>query len=330
MRILKGNEYRIFEHLVSLTQAELYHNMAVYLKAKYDKVITTSDYILAIGDIPIALAAHLDTVFHSPVVDLYYDQKKGVMWSPQGLGADDRAGIFAIIQIIKDGYRPSIILTTDEEKGGLGAAALGEIENPIKNLKYIIELDRRGTNDCVFYECNNQEFIKYIENFGFIESIGTFSDISFICPSWKVCGVNLSVGYEGEHRETEILHINVLMSTIDKVKAMLSEKDIPNFEWQETLYSSWYNDYFRKINWKDVTQALTPCHKCKKQYNEIDLFPVEMKSGSIHLYCPECIADDNTLDWCRICGDPYEKIDEAGICHTCRAAWMKEEEKINV
>ena len=61
----------------------------------------------------------MDTVFYNQPSEIYYDQRKAIMWSPDGLGADDRAGIFAIIQIIADGYRPSIILTTDEERGGL-------------------------------------------------------------------------------------------------------------------------------------------------------------------------------------------------------------------
>lgn len=60
------------------------------------------------------------------------------MWSPQGLGADDRAGIFAIIQIIKSGLRPHIILTTDEEVGGVGADLLSKNGNPFADLRYII------------------------------------------------------------------------------------------------------------------------------------------------------------------------------------------------
>ena len=100
MRVLSEKDYRLFERLVSLTEKEMVRAMSQYLKDKYDKnVIITKDYIIAIGDIPIALVAHMDTVFKTPVSDLYYDQRKGVLWSPEGLGADDRAGIFAIIKI---------------------------------------------------------------------------------------------------------------------------------------------------------------------------------------------------------------------------------------
>ena len=106
MRVLSDSDYKLFERLVSLSQKELKKAMSQYLKAKYDNVIFTKDYLVAIGDIPVALVAHLDTVYRTPVSNLYYDQRKGVLWSPDGLGADDRAGVFAILRIIQDGYRP--------------------------------------------------------------------------------------------------------------------------------------------------------------------------------------------------------------------------------
>jgi hypothetical protein len=180
MRVLSDSDYKLFERLVSLSQKELKKAMSQYLKAKYDNVIFTKDYLVAIGDIPVALVAHLDTVYRTPVSNLYYDQRKGVLWSPDGLGADDRAGIFAILKILQDGYRPSVIFTTDEEKGGLGASALAMNPCPIPNLKYMIELDRRGSNDCVFYDCYCPEFVDYVESFGFCEKYGSFSDISFL------------------------------------------------------------------------------------------------------------------------------------------------------
>ena len=163
MRILKKEDYELLENLFSLTQQDMHKAMSKYLKSKYSQVKVTKDYILAIGDIPIALVAHMDTVYKTPVKHLYYDQKKGALWSPEGIGADDRAGIFSIIKILQGGLRPSVIFTTDEEKGGLGAAVLAESKCPIPNLKYIIQLDRRGTNDCVFYDCYNPQFTKYVE-----------------------------------------------------------------------------------------------------------------------------------------------------------------------
>lgn len=194
---------------------------------KYRKITVTNEYILAEGELPVCLVAHLDTVFTKLPIDIYYDKQQKVMWSPQGLGADDRAGVYAIIQIIEDGYRPSVLFTTDEELGAVGAQALvtQKPDCPLENLKAIFQLDRQGMDDMVFYGCNNPDFENYIEKFGFTFGWGTFSDISVIAPAWKVAAVNLSIGYVGEHMQTEILHTDWMESTIEKVEQMLSVSD---------------------------------------------------------------------------------------------------------
>ncbi len=308
MRVLSNSDYSLFERLVSLSQKEMHKAMAQYLKAKYDNVIFTKDYLVAIGDIPIALIAHMDTVFKTPVSNLYYDQRKGVLWSPEGLGADDRAGIFAILKILQDGLKPCIILTTDEEQGGLGALTLAMEKCPIKDLKYMIELDRRGSNDCVFYDCYCPEFVDYIESFGFCEKWGSFSDISFLMPEWKVCGVNLSIGYEDEHSVTEILNIGPLFDTIKKVKQMLQDTDIPYFEYNELTVA---NSHW----WKTKIYG-QHCSKCKKLYSEYELFPVKGKNKAIKYYCPDCVVDN--IEWCDVCGEAFEIEDPKNSIKKCK------------
>ena len=113
----------------------------------------------------------------------------------EGLGADDRAGVFAIIQILRKKYRPYVLFTTDEEMGGYGAHIFVEAHPVAPNIKYMIELDRAGERDCVFYECENFTFMDYVESFGFKQAIGSFTDISIIMPEWEIAGVNLSGSY---------------------------------------------------------------------------------------------------------------------------------------
>lgn len=284
--------------------------MAKYLKSTYDNVIITKDYIVAVGEIPIALVAHMDTVFKTPVSNLYYDQRKGVLWSPEGLGADDRAGIFAILKILQSGLRPSVIFTTDEEEGGVGACALAMTPCPIPGLKYMIELDRRGSNDCVFYDCYCPEFVDYVESFGFCEQWGSFSDISFLMPEWQICGVNLSVGYEDEHSYMEILSVGPLFDTIKKVKKMLQETNIPDFTYDELHFSS-------STWWKHSDIYGQHCSKCKKLFSEYELIPVRGIDGRPKYYCPDCVVDN--VGWCDYCGEAFEISDPAQskICKSC-------------
>ena len=306
MRVLNDSDYKLFEQLVSLNQKSLRNTMIHFLKSKYENCICTKKFVVAVGDTPIALVAHLDTVFQTPVSNLYYDKEKGVLWSPEGLGADDRAGVFAIIKIIQAGYRPSIILTTDEERGGIGARALSSLPCPIPNLKYMIELDRRGKNDCVFYDCYCPDFIHYIESFGFFEQYGSFSDISFLMEPWDICGVNLSIGYEDEHSYSETFHIEDFFNTIEKVKKMLEATDIPDFKYENIVNS---------IAAKDMIFG-QHCSKCKELYSEFELFPVKGVDGKTKHYCPNCIGH---VGWCDICQEAYELSDPniKNICKEC-------------
>lgn len=318
MQVLSPNDLKLFKNLLKASPEKLMRMLNRILCGRYSNLTYTGDYLYAIGDIPIGLVAHVDTVFPEPPEDIYYDREKGVMWSPQGLGADDRAGVFAILKIIQSGLRPTIIFTTDEEVGGLGATQLVKDfpECPIPGLKYLIQLDRRGTNDCVFYDCYNEDFITYVESFGFIEAFGTFSDIAELCPAWDVVGVNLSIGYENEHTRYETLHLKPWMATIEKVKRMLKEKDIPDFEYIEYSYSyngtKWgYDEKYK--DWYDYTPHYR-CKSCGKSFCKYEVIPTRNKNKKIVYYCPDCCVDNVT--WCLDCGTAYEKK-KMSACPKC-------------
>lgn len=245
-----------------------------------------------------------------PPEEIFYDMHHNVLWSPDGLGADDRAGVFIILQIIRSGLRPHIIFTTDEEVGAVGAAALAKKDCPFKDLRYMIELDRHGTNDCVFYDCDNREFAEYVESFGFISTWGSFSDISVLCPEWEVAGVNLSVGYRDEHSVSEVLFVNPLLATLNKVKKMLTEKDIPKFEY---IFSYTASDYYMDRKCWAINDVL--CSQCHKIYMEEELFPVKGNDGHYHYYCPECIATN--VSWCKQCYQAFEANNPKAIVDIC-------------
>lgn len=326
MRTLKDSDLKGFMEILKLDQKNLHRFMHEYLRKFYPKVTITRDYICAEGEIPIALVAHMDTVFDIPCENIYFDAKKQVMFSPDGLGADDRAGIFSIIQILRSGLRPHIILTTDEEKGGLGALQLASRPCPFKKLNYIIELDRRGVADCVFYDCENYDFIEYVEKFGFVMEYGSFSDISWICPQWKIAGVNLSVGYQNEHTRHETLSISAMLATIDKVKLMLRETEVPKFEY---IASEWSKRYYGIIKPYGYGCGFSygydeiPCKQCNRYFLEEEMIPVISKEGKTVFYCPDCLV--GKVNWCQECGEAFElDSEEELLCPHCRT---KAEEK---
>ena len=158
---------------------------------------------------------------------LYYDRREGILWSPDGLGADDRAGVFsslAIYHSLDPKDTPNILFTDFEETGGKGAReAVEQIPDVLGLSLYFLELDRRRGKDVVFYRDEPEEFKRYIEKFGFKRTQGSFSDISTICKELEICGANVSVGFYDEHQRTEHLDIRKMMKTITKAKRMVPE-----------------------------------------------------------------------------------------------------------
>lgn len=333
--ILSPADYRLFCSVAEVSQKSLRHTLKSYLKARYKTVYATKNYIYAVGDIPIALCAHMDTVFPKPPTDIYYDKDKNVIWSPTGLGADDRAGVFSILKIIRSGLRPSILFLADEEIGAIGASALiKDFSKPVSELKYLIELDRRGEVDCVFYECDNMDFIDYVETFGFLMNFGSFSDISEICPTWGIAGVNLSVGYEGEHSISEILRVGPMLNTIQKVQKMLTEENIPSFKYIPSKYYGYGGHYFFPYydgyfdNEEDLYGLTYQCHRCKKNFREHEVIPVKNADGGTVFLCPDCCS--TAANWCNICGEGYLKGAMSGsLCPDCAKTIFKDDKKKN-
>ena len=336
MRVLTKEEYQMITALFKSSQETLLEVLPKFLKQNgYKKIAVTKDYIYAQGKIPIALVAHLDTVGKILPYEIFYDKEKGVMISPQLLGADDRAGVFSIIKIIQDGYKPHIIFTTDEEIGCVGASQLALLPCPFKDLRYIIQLDRRNANDCVFYDCDNPTFEQYVESFGFVTQWGSFTDICELCPAWGIAGVNLSIGYRDEHTKEEVLFVGQMFDTIQKVKNMLSQSDIPSFKFIPAAYtyknsfnmaSPYYDDYEDFEFYEKNHNFSVRCGMCNKPVDYFDTLEVKMIKGGTKSVCCDCLSDPNRVEWCRKCSQPFEisqKTPNAIYCRDCQKEVIK-------
>lgn len=315
MQTLTKSEQKIFEQICRAPQATLKETLCACLQKKYKKVVNTQKYLYAVGDIPVALVAHMDTVFPKQPSDIYYDTVKNVMWSPQGLGADDRAGVFGILQIIKGNLRPHVIFTTDEETGAHGAYALAALKQcPFPDLRYLIQLDRRGTCDCVFYDCDNKDFEKYVESFGFITNYGSFSDISVLAPAWKVAAVNLSIGYQSEHSVSETFFVQPFLATIEKVRKMLAETDIPSFKYVPLDYSKKGWGHYGSLYSYGYSELKCEC--CGRYFLEEEMFPVYVSKQAYDMYCPDCIVKE--VNWCYTCGRAFKPEKKTDCqCQVC-------------
>ena len=156
-------------------------------------------------------------------------------------------------------YKPYVLFTTDEEIGGVGATKVTEQINDIP-VKFMIEIDRRGNNQVVYYRCGNEDFQKYIESFGFDKQYGSFSDVSTLSTFYDIAGCNVSAGYYNEHTNTEHIFLEHLYNTISKIKRILRDYDSEYYDCKETKtyycgkcydYYDYYDDYLPSNNKAD-------------------------------------------------------------------------------
>ena len=241
----------LLKKIIRMNKKNLFDFLEIELAQVYKNIDTNGEsrnFLFCEGEEPVMVVAHLDTVFEdfsksssayqtddlwkmydfyqtaTELKEIYHDQVEGVMWSPDGLGADDRVGVFMILSLVRAGARPSILFTTDEESGSASGYDFAlRYKHKFQNydIKYLMELDRSGANDCVFYKCDNPDFTKYIEGYGFKTDIGSFTDISVICPIIKTAGVNLSVGYWNEHSKTEMIDLFTMSKNFDIIYKMI-------------------------------------------------------------------------------------------------------------
>ena len=236
-----------FKTICKMSQKELKKYAAKQLKEMYGEVnVCVSDgFVYAQGEFPVLLVAHMDTVHKKLPKTILYDIKKNSLSSPQGIGGDDRCGVYMIFEIIKK-HNCSVLFCEDEEIGGIGAKKFTETEFA-KELKfnYIIEFDRKGRNDAVFYNCENDEFEDFITKDYYKSSWGTFSDISVIAPFLGCAAVNLSCGYYNAHTTEEYVALAEMeKSIVEAIKIIDRTTDEDKFEYIEAAPTYWGGRYF--------------------------------------------------------------------------------------
>ena len=238
-----------FKRICRLSQKDLKSTLAATLRETYAEVVSADGFLFARGAFPVLLVAHLDTVHRSLPTAIYFDRKSGALSAAEGIGGDDRAGVYIILELIKR-FPCSVLFCEDEEVGGVGADAFAR--SPLAaSVKpdFIVEFDRKGARDAVFYDCDTPEFTAFVTADFFREEWGSFSDISVIAPALGVAAVNLSCGYHSPHTLAETVHPAEVDAIIEAAAALLARHtEGTAYEYRERAYTprggSYWRDYF--------------------------------------------------------------------------------------
>lgn len=170
--------------------------------------------------------AHVDTVHNQSGKQLVlHDSTLGIAYvdgvDTNCLGADDTAGIWLMIEMIKRGVPAAFAFFRGEEVGGLGSRHAAKVRPEyFQQFDRAVAFDRRGQTSVITYQAGgrccsdvfaqalSQELNVWGNNFCFTpDSTGIYTDTANLVDLVGEC-TNVSVGYEGEHGKSETLDIN--------------------------------------------------------------------------------------------------------------------------
>ena len=194
------------------------------------------------------LACHLDQVqtLHSDDFEVREEEGKLYGWSEknqqrEGLGADDKNGIYVCLRCLKDCPRLKVFMAVGEEKGCIGSnrADMAFFADSL----YVIEPDRRGGEEPSVVlrgiPCASEGFVEalQLEANGYILGEGMTSDIlALTLNGVDVSCINLPAGYHNPHKDDEYTVVEELEHCLAFVRHTVENlrEKFPHYYWTET------------------------------------------------------------------------------------------------
>ena len=215
-----------------------------------------------IGDSPTVMwSCHTDTVHKKEgfqAIDFkgQYIIRKDQFEKKACLGADDTAGVWLMLEMIRAKKEGMYIFHRAEEIGGQGSSHI-EKNTPelLDGIKYAIALDRKGTRDVITHQgmmrcCSNEFASSLVDAIGMKykpDDTGSFTDTDNDTDLVGEC-TNLSVGYEHAHTSKETLDAGFLMRLRQRLVALdyskLTEKRKKGEE-DPDYHNQWDNWYYK-------------------------------------------------------------------------------------
>lgn len=220
---------------------------------------------VTIGQSPILWSAHCDTVHKiAGRQTVHYDRHEDrIVLSKRSrvtsscLGADDSAGVFLLVSMIRANVPGHYVFHFAEEIGGIGSSDLAEHDPAsLSESTIAIALDRRGTGHVIthqYFRCCSDTFalslalalnvhgLDYAPN-----DTGTFTDTANYTAIVREC-TNLSVGYAHAHSADESLdvwHLRMLLPALCAIgldpSVLVVERDATEEEEEDDYSYTWY------------------------------------------------------------------------------------------
>lgn len=251
-----------------------YANAVKYHNAK-------GEFMFGLIDVPKAdnspittiFSSHLDTVEHNTgdniIIDFMRNGTPVIKALNSVLGADDAAGVYAMIQLIDRNVSGRYMFFAGEECGGIGSTfAVANYAHLFVGIDRAIAIDRKGTGDVVTSqyvgECASVELglalaeaLSFDNEYTYKPCAGVYTDTANMIELVPEC-INISSGYYGEHNKQECLDLNYLTRLIDQLATLdwdalptvRDPKVMPMPKAKSSKSASWANDEWYK-DWRN-------------------------------------------------------------------------------
>ena len=199
-------------------EQEMYDFISSYVSKNFPEAIIENDakgnlYVTkGAGPLYKGVVSHIDEV-HSPVKEKLIMETPKIIFgwndtSQQGIGADDKNGIWICFQALHNFDNIKCAFFVEEETGCQGSSKCDL--SFFDDCMYVLQCDRKGNSDFIWKasgtELCSEEFISDIDikEFGYSKAEGMLTDVKTLkTQGLKVCCCNISCGYYNPHKNTE-------------------------------------------------------------------------------------------------------------------------------
>ena len=202
------------------------------------------------------------------------------------LGADDTAGVWLMLELIRSGKEGLYVFHRAEEVGGRGSSFIArQTPDLLKNIKCVIALDRKGTRDVITHQgtrCCSDVFAQSLADaldmkFKLSEK-GLFTDSANYTDIVGEC-TNLSVGYENAHSDKEILDMAFLQNMRTKLIAL---------DYSKLVYDRKAGDIDPEDHWYNAKTSYSVLYDSSGNYDDTMYKPTTLLDFTYEY--PEVVA----------------------------------------
>lgn len=265
-------------HILEMDQFDVFDYITEQLE-KTNQYLFVTDFANYLFCVPtkkanqICLVSHVDTLAGKVKVKV---ENGCVLKNKHGvLGADDRAGVYAILEMARRcKAKPYLLFTQFEESGGVGVKVCIQdkaIDAYVHDINLFVELDRRGVDEYVTYCTLPKKLENILESLGYHEEHGIYSDVSDLTDHYEIAHVNLAVGYYKHHTTQERLNLYGLSYAIVNCLALMGAitcqyKAIP--QTYNSYYDSSWNKYYKSQRWNNDYSDFTSDNRHSKAHKK--------------------------------------------------------------